>query len=62
MALAKIKVPYVNTAENYKMLENACEEALSVLKRMTVGFEQSDNESLLINRLKEVYEQKKIQN
>ena len=62
MALAEIKVPYEHTAENLKRFKNASKEALSVLRRMTVGLEQSDNESLLINRLKEVYEQKKIQN
>ena len=62
MAWAKIKLPYEDTAENYKILKNAYEEALSVLRRMTVGFEQSDNESLLFNRLKEVHEQKRIQN
>jgi hypothetical protein len=62
MALAKIKVPYELTPENLERFKNASEEALSVLRRMTVGFEQSDNESLLINRLKEVDEQKEIQN
>ena len=47
--MTMIWVPDENTAQMDLSFKNASEEALSVFRRMTVGFEQSEKMALLVS-------------